>query len=575
MPRFLIKSDIVRNLHLEREALAGKMTPVNWGEMTAIRKWVDRLAPATGIAWIDALLEALGVQVEISGRGLDQIPPLGPFIVLANHPFGLIDSLLLIRIFGARRPDFRLASRYPLHEIEPIQSYLLSPVVDEQEAWLPTNRLHSHLRSGHALGIFPAGAVASIRRKDGRVSDKPWEPSVATCVHAAAVPVVPVYFEGANSLFFHMLGLLGPRLCDQGIPRETFRQQNKTLRVGVGRPISPRLLAPLQEPQKLNDYLRARTYSLRSSLASMPLSQQKRPIAVPEPVLEVRYNAEVAREVAALDPGCLVCTQQQFEVYCAKSQQIPHTLSEIGRLRECTFRQVGEGTGKEKDLDAFDAYYLHLFLWDKDQQQLVGAYRMGRGDEIMVQRGIKGLYIRSLFKINPAFRLVLEKSVELGRSFILPSYQRQRLPLFLLWKGIYTYLGQYPHLQYLIGPVSISNDYSTLSRAYIYHFIRRHYFDWEMAEFIKPRKRFRPKISETEVVDGLLSGDSPDLREVDAVIADIEPNHMRLPVLLKKYIRQNARIIGFNLDPDFNHCLDGLILLDLRQLPAPTEDMMT
>ena len=435
------------------------------------------------------------------------------------------------------------------------------------------------LKAGHPLGIFPAGAVASIRRKDGRIVDKTWDPAIAKLIRRAAVPVVPVYFEGANSLLFHVMGLLDPRLRDRSIPRETLRKQNQTLRLCVGRPIGPRLLAPLEAPEKLSDYLRARTYSLRSCLQNSGEALEMRPNApAPLAVADIatdRYRQqEIAREVAALDASCLLCAQQQFEVYCASSQQIPQGMEEIGRLRETTFRQVGEGTGKEKDLDAYDAYYLHLFLWDKEKQQIAGAYRMGRGDEILAKKGMRGFYIRSLFKIDPAFRFILKQSVELGRSFILPEYQRMRLPLFLLWKGIHTFLRLHPAFRYLIGPVSISNDYSTLSRAYIYSFIQRHYFDREMATFIKPKKRFRPKISESEVVKGLLRGDSPDLREVDAVIADIEPTHMRLPVLLKKYIRQNAKIIGFNIDPDFNHCLDGLILLDLHLLPDSTEEMM-
>ena len=198
---------------------------------------------------------------------------------------------------------------------------------------------------------------------------------------------------------------------------------------------------------------------------------------------------------------------------------------------------------------------------------------MGLGREIMDMYGKKGFYLSSLFKIQKPFQPWLEKGVELGRSFVKNEYQRQRLPLYLLWKGIHTWLEQNPHYQYLLGPVSISNSYTQLSRDLIVALIKTYYYDEELATFISPKKQFRPKIKKVEV-SSLVEGISGDLSIADRILAEIEPQHLRLPVLLKKYIKQNARIIGFNVDPKFSDSLDGLIVLDLKNVPDETKTLM-
>ncbi|RMG67545.1 MAG: GNAT family N-acetyltransferase, partial [Bacteroidetes bacterium] len=222
------------------------------------------------------------------------------------------------------------------------------------------------------------------------------------------------------------------------------------------------------------------------------------------------------------------------------------------------------------DSDEYDLYYWHLFLWDQKASQLAGAYRLGPGDEIMARYGKRGFYLHSLFRMKAAFHPWLAQAVELGRSFVLPDYQRQRLPLFLLWKGIYTFLGRHTQYRYLLGPVSISNDYRPLSRSFIVAFIRRYYFDAELARLVRPRKAFRPARGQADpeaLAEGVGNG---DLRQADMVLDALEPAHARLPILLKKYIKQNARIIGFNVDPKFNQALDGLIIMDLKDLPVET-----
>jgi putative hemolysin len=295
-----------------------------------------------------------------------------------------------------------------------------------------------------------------------------------------------------------------------------------------------------------------------------PLSRvegQTAPLAEPIPA------EAIASEIEKLHFGNLIASQGDFDIYVATAAEIPESLKEIGRLRELTFRAVGEGTGKARDLDEYDVYYRQLILWNRKDKRVAGGYRMGLGDEIFARYGPDGFYVSSLFKVKPCFHPVMQKAVELGRSYVVPDYQRQRLPLFLLWKGILHFLLQNPHYRYLYGPVSISKYYSNISRSLIVAFIEKHYFNHELAACLKPRKPFRFKPDKVDV-DLLTEGLSDNIQSLDNLIETIEPEHIRLPVLVRQYLKLNARFISFNVDPNFSDVLDGFIILDLQDVPV-------
>jgi putative hemolysin len=280
----------------------------------------------------------------------------------------------------------------------------------------------------------------------------------------------------------------------------------------------------------------------------------------------------IEKEIASI-ADLRTLSYDNFECYVASSNRIPNILTEIGLLREVTFREVGEGTNKSIDLDEYDLYYNHLILWDAEQKRIAGAYRVGDGRQIMQQYGTKGFYTSSLFRMDKQMRPILSQSIELGRSFIVKDYQKHRLSLFLLWKGILFYLLGNAQFRYIIGPVSISNSYQEVSKELIIQFIRRHYFDEELAQHVEPRNAFRPKIRNVDT-DVLIAASQSDLKKMDKIISDIEPSSFTMPVLLKKYLQQNARILAFNSDPQFNNALDGLMLLDLHNLPPDTVETL-
>lgn len=291
---------------------------------------------------------------------------------------------------------------------------------------------------------------------------------------------------------------------------------------------------------------------------------------MPEPIADAIESIFLEQEIGLLRGSSRVLEQSHFQVFVATAAEIPQVLLEIGRLREITFRSVGEGTGRSRDIDEFDQYYRQLIIWDTAERRIAGGYRLGCGDEIFAQHSVKGFYVSSLFNISPGFFPILGQSLELGRSYIVADYQRKPLPLFLLWKGILAFLLQHPQYRYILGPVSISRQFSDLSRGLMVGFLEKYYFNENLAAHLTPRKPFKVGAKKKFNLPLLIKSIGSDLANLDRFIEGVETKGARLPVLLRQYLRQNARFIGFNLDPNFSDCLDGFMILDMNDLPAST-----
>lgn len=282
----------------------------------------------------------------------------------------------------------------------------------------------------------------------------------------------------------------------------------------------------------------------------------------------------IIQEIALLkDKEGVLLSQNRYDVLLADYADIQNTMLEIGRLREITFREVGEGTGKSLDIDDYDKIYKQLILWDNEANCIVGGYRIGEGDKIIQEHGIQGFYTSSLFNINEALLPMLQNAAELGRSYIIKEYQQKRLPLFLLWRGILAFLMRAMKYECLFGPVSISNKYSNLSKSLIIEFIKRHHYDFQIAKHIEPKKKFDAAIFNKDIHVKLDSAQS-DIKLIDRYIQDFDPEMTGVPVLLKKYFSQNAKIVGFNIDPNFSDALDGLMFLDLKSVPIESLDLL-
>ena len=555
----------------ERHPLVGLFH--RFGGVRRMNAAFGQLSHLTGEAFVDAVFGFLGVSLELSDEDLARIPGTGPFVLVSNHPFGVLDALALVRQVRLRRPDFKLGVDAVLGGMVQLDSELVVLSGGEENRRSPRvsgwREASEHLQSGGGFGVFPAGRVSSFRRSKRVVADGRWNAAVAGWVAKQGCPVVPVYIDGANSPLFQLLGLIHPSLRSLRVAAELRNKKGYVLRMRIGRPMLQRDFIGIEGNEKTARFLRARSYALgvafdvrREYFSGLRFPKRAVPIEARQPSDGLIAEIEGLQDLKLFAHG-------EFDVYVTPADRIPRLLLEVGRCREETFRAVGEGTNRSLDLDEYDLYYQHLLLWDREAGKLAGAYRIGEGWEIMERYGARGFYTHSLFRMKSGFTPVLEASLELGRSFVVSDYQRQRMPLFLLWKGILSVLIQSQQARYILGPVTISSDYKQFSLSLIMGFVRRDYWDTEWAPFVRPRKRFA--FDEKRVdADALLEAAGGDVKHLDRILADIEPSRASAPVLLKKYLHQNARILGFNRDPKFNNALDGLMLLDVQDLPAQT-----
>ncbi|MDD2548884.1 MAG: GNAT family N-acetyltransferase, partial [Bacteroidales bacterium] len=549
-------------------------------KINKINKEYSEIVHLTGTEFLTTLLDNLQIKYEVSSDELKRIPKEGPFIVVSNHPYGGIDGIILLKIISEVRPDFKVMANFLLRRIEPIKETII-PVDPFEGKSQVSGSLAGikvalcHVRKGKPLGIFPAGEVSTYYNTESPgVADKQWSDSIIKFIKKAEVPIIPVYFRGTNSRLFHILGLIHPILRTAKLPSELFNKKNKVVKLRIGQPISVKEQNEFTDISRFGRFLRLKTYALGSSIEvkkffNYRLKREPSPAAIVPPV----PSEVIVNEVNLLTNDYLLFKSKNYCVYCAPSVDMPNIMTEIGRLREETFMEVGEGTNRKIDIDEFDLYYNQLFIWDEELNKIVGAYRVGKGQEILERYGKKGFYIHSLFKIDRAFLPILNQSIELGRSFIAKEYQRKPLPLFLLWKGILYFLLKNPEYRYLIGPVSISSRFSNFSKGLIINFLESNYYDHEFARLIKPRHSFKIPVSidDTEVI----FEKSNDINKLDKFIRDIESNEFRMPVLLKKYIKLNGKIISFNVDPKFSNALDGLLILDLFQVPMETIESLS
>ncbi|WP_183564021.1 lysophospholipid acyltransferase family protein [Mucilaginibacter sp. SP1R1] len=529
--------------------------------------------PKQGPDFVDAILEGCGIDIEFDERELRNIPKTGSFVAIANHPYGGIEGMVLLKILCMVRPDAKLMANFLLKKIPNLSDYFIAvnpfENVDHSSSISGLKNTLELLNNGTPIGIFPAGEVSTFKVEQQQVTDRLWHPVVGKIIAKAKVPVVPIYFHGNNGLLFNLLSLIHPALRTAKLPSELFNKHGHTIKLRIGKPINIEDIPDHNNGAKLLNFLRARTYALGTGLEEEKKIFSPRNLfkikRLPEAVATEIDSAILEKEIAPLRDNYKVWTEKNYEVFIVPTSVIPNVIREIGRLREITFRDVGEGTNKSIDLDEYDIYYNHLFIWDIEAKMIVGAYRIGLGDEIFYSVGKKGFYITELFKLKTQFMPVLRKSLELGRSWIRKEYQTKPLPLFLLWKGILKFLIDNPRYRYLIGPVSISNSFSKFSKSLIVDYINRNHFDHELAQYVKPRKKFKVDFSKIDT-DLLMAGED-SFKGLDNLISEVETRNMKVPVLLRQYIALNAKIISFNIDPKFADCLDGFLVLDLEKVP--------
>lgn len=546
-------------------------------KISTLNKIYNKNKHLTDVVFLNAILDDLKIKFEIPEEDLKRLPKDGAYITISNHPLGGIDGVLLLKMMLEREPNFKIIANFLLHRIEPLKKYIM-PVnpfenhKDAKSSVIGIKETFRHLSDGKPLGIFPAGEVSTY--KAGKLMvDKPWEEGAIKVIRKAQVPVVPIYFHAKNSRFFYLLSKINGTLRTAKLPSELFTQKHRAIKVRIGKPISVAEQNEYASIEEYSDFLRRKTYRLASpfekEIPFLPTANLKLPKS-PKTIVTAASQENMINEVVSLrNSDCRLLQSKNYEVFFAEANKIPNLLHEIGRLREVTFREVGEGTNESIDLDKYDNYYHHMFLWDENTKQVAGAYRMGLGSEIYPKYGIEGFYLNELFRFEPELHQMMHRSIEMGRAFIIKEYQQKPMPLFLLWKGIIHTTLRYPEHKFLLGGVSISNQFSDFSKSLMIEFMKSNYYDPYIAQYIYPKKEYKVKLKDAEK-DFIFDEAESDLNKFDKIIDELEPGNLRLPVLIKKYIKQNARVVAFNVDPKFNNAIDGLMYIRIADIPEST-----
>ncbi len=520
------------------------------------------------------MLDVYGITYDNNSSEMSSIPKEGPFLLVSNHPFGAIEGIILYNAIAKVRPDFKLMANFILSYVPNLKNVFIpvNPFTNNPEWGSSVGGIKAamaHLSNGHGLGVFPAGEVSRYNGND-YPEDIEWAVTISKLAQKAKVPVVPIYFDGRNSKKFYRLAKIHSLFGTAMLLNELYNKRNQHITMKIGKAITPSEIEAYNDPKKLAAYMRARSYALEANVnnaESQMLSSRLE--SLPPPL----KSDMLLNELKKIHKKSHLFTCAQYECFFADYDDIPNVMYEMGRRREEAFRAIGEGSGKKLDTDKYDTYYKHLILWDKEENKLVGGYRLGIGSEIVKQKGINGFYTNSLFKYKPQFKDVLSKSIELGRSFVSVNYQKDILPLMLLLKGLMIVAYKMKDVEYFIGPVSISNWYPKFYKSLMVKYISSEFSCDELKDLVEARTPFSMDFMKADA-DVLLENNISSVEKFDRYMMKLSNGDYRLPTLFKKYLKMHAKFLCFNIDPNFHDALDGLLLLKFEDIPESELTML-
>jgi len=541
---------------LPRAALAAARPVLSWLlRLHELRRLYAKTRHGSGSrSFEQRALDVLEIRTS-AGRTATAIPKSGPLIIVANHPHGVLDGLVVAALARSVRPDVRVLTNHVLDRIPELRDlcFFVDPFAGRDAAARSLAGLraaHLWLRRGGVLIAFPAGEVAHARDDEGPI-DSLWRPTAIELAASTGARVMPAFIAGANTKLFYAAGQVHSSLRTLLLARELLNARGRSIQVRFGEPVDPRQGAGAIRAAV--DALRYETCAERVRLEADATCGH-----APSVASDVRRTA-ICSEIAGLAPDRRLLSSGAFDVFCAAAGEIPSALNEIGRLREITYRAVGEGTGLSHDTDQFDAEYLHLFSWDRRERRVVGAYRVGRTDRLVASRGVDALYTRTLFRYDARLIGRLSPALELGRSFVRQEYQRNHNALLVLWQGIGRFIVRHPEYRVLFGPVSISARYSDFSHQLLIAFLRQNHLDHGLSQLVEA---INPAGSKPAAPVPLPS----TIEEANRLISRTEKDGKGVPVLLRHYLKLNSRLIAFNIDPKFGDALDALMMVELPKV---------
>ena len=511
-----------------------------------------------GLNSIEQILENLKIRCETDTAELENIPTQGAVVLVANHPTGILDGLALIKTVAAVRPDVKIVANEILSYAKPLKNIFITiNNMGDYASRQQIKNVQAHLQQQGALIIFPAGEVSRFGLKG--VKDGKWSSGFIRLAAAVRAPIVPIHIKGRNSIFFYLLSLIYKPLSTYLLVNEMFARKGQQLKIRIGKciPYATWYDGKISAKKQAKQFKR-HTYKIGKGKS---IIQGEAPIALPfmnKAVLKVAIEA--CETLGSTPDGKLIKLYRHNE-----ADSVTPILHELGRLREISFRAVGEGSGRRLDLDTYDDYYHHIILWDTQKLEIVGAYRFIPTAEEFKRDGGKRLYSYTLFNYHQEMDYVLKQGIELGRSFIQPAYWGKR-GLDYLWQGIGAYLAHNPQYRYLFGPVSISAVMPIVARDLLISFYRLYFSPKQMIAVSK-----QPYPASLPQVLANFSGN--DYQEDFKLLKNMLTNmNCSIPTLYKQYPelceQGGVQFIDFGFDPDFNNCIDGLMLLDISKLKA-------
>lgn len=522
----------------------------------SFRNFAQQYPHLEGFQFVEQALEHFAFSYAVRDNERERIPAQGRVVIIANHPIGSLDGLALLNLVGRIRRDVKIVANGLLAEVAPLKRLLLPvTMMGERSGARQLKAILEHLQGDGAVIIFPAGEVSRLHPEG--VRDGRWNNGFLRLAGQTQAPIVPIHIDGRNSALFYGASMLYKPLATLLLVKEMFGQHQKSIALRIGHPIPHTSYGALPlEPDAAAKLLRKHLYRVAQDKPSLLRVET----AIAHPV----DRSALAQAVAACK--LLGQTPDGKRIHLFTGELDSPILREVGRLRELSFRAVGEGSGTRRDLDRFDAYYDHLILWDPQDMEIAGAYRMARTAQVLAQQGAEGLYTHSLFEFTPGMQPFLQQGLELGRSFVQPRYWGKR-SLDYLWFGIGAYVQHYPECRYLFGPVSLSRDMPQAARDLLIYHYRTHY---GAACLAHARRPYVPSGDGLEVCAQFTGEDrAADFVRLKHLLAHMGSS---VPTLYKQYAEVaepgGVRFLDFGVDPDFSNCVDGLVLVDVHKLKA-------
>ena len=525
---------------------------------TQINTFMDDNAHKDTFSYVESIVDYFDISIGLKTNELARIPVYGRTVIIANHPLGALDAMALLHLLKDVRKDIKIVANSFLYQFDNLKD-LIIPVdnINGKMDKETVNRIYKALEEEQAVIIFPSGEVS--RAKPNGIKDTPWKRGFLKIASKMHAPILPIYIHAKNSKNFYLLSMLNRSLATATLPHEMFKAKGKTIDFKIGKsiPFEAYNLPNLSSNETVK-LLRKHLYKVAKN--HKPIFTTQNEISVPEERRELKAALKNGTELGKTTDGKHIIVYESVMENCV--------IKEIGRLREISFRHVGEGSGKKRDIDGYDFYYKHLIIWDDEALEIAGAYRLGLCSEIMADFDVEGLYTSTLFKFDQKFEPYLERGIELGRSFVQPKYWNSRA-LDYLWQGIGAYAQTRSEIQYLFGAVSLSDSFNAKAQGLMIYFYQ-HYFN-QNENLVKHKTPYIPTKWIEEHCKSVFCGDDyrADIRTLKEELGFMG---YTVPTLFKQYgelcEEGGVQFLDFGYDKDFNNCIDGFIVADLDLLKA-------